>query len=318
MMIGDNMKQDNINAFLNKYIDFTNQLSDKFHYPSNIKHVLYLIIPAFVIKYGFKEERTILSCFDSVPIYINNSNNKVCTAYFDRKLHKKEEQGLIKYYSSGEIVINNYQGSTLIELIDSLVHEFNHAINSVTNEVKWNDEEVSLRTGLSYIHFFREDINKVKSRSTDITLEEIINTKQTESIINIINSFSQYKIENLEFSNTLYALSHDIEKNGYVSNAYYFQSYICKELMKNKTFIPTVENLRFKGNVDDIESWFDDITGKKGSYKRLTFLLDRILKGEMELGKVRWFKKYKVNKIMEKSREVLEIVNTFDKNCIYR
>jgi len=312
------MNQDNINNFLNKYINFVNNLSDKYSYSSNIKHVLYLIIPAFVLKYGIKEERIILSCFENIPIYISDTENKRCTAYFNRKIHSKEENGLTKYYSSGEIVINNYYGSSLIELIDNLVHEFNHAINSITNEVKWNDEEVSLRTGLSYIHFYKDDITKVKSRSKDITLEEIINTKQTESIIDIINSFNDYNIDNSEFSNTLYSLKHDIDTSGYRSNAYYFQAYICKELMKNKTFIPTVENLRFRGNVDDIEKWFDDITGIFGSYKKLTNLLDEILKSDSELSKVKFFKKFKINNIMAKSREVLDIVNIFDKNCIYK
>ena len=62
------MNQDNINEFLNRYIDFVDNLSNKYNYSSNIKHVLYLIIPAFVIKYGIKEERSILSCFNSIPI----------------------------------------------------------------------------------------------------------------------------------------------------------------------------------------------------------------------------------------------------------
>lgn len=312
------MNQANINEFLNKYIEFTNNLSDKYNYPVNIKHVLYLIIPAFIIKYGIKEEKNILHCFEQVPVYISNSENKICTAYFNRKIYSKKEEGIVKYYTSKEIVLNDYYGSSLIELIDNLVHEFNHAINSIANEVKWDDEEVSLRTGLSYINYYKDDITKVKARSKDITLEEIINTKQTESVIDIINSFNKYNINNIEFSNTLYALKNDIDTNGYKSNAYCFQSYICKELMKNKTFIPTVENLRFKGNVDDIEKWFDDITGISGSYKKLTFLLDEILKSEAELSKIKWFKKIKINNIMAKSRQVLDIVNIFDKNCIYR
>lgn len=311
-----NINQDNINDFLNRYTIFINNLSMKYNYPDNIRHVLYIIIPAFIIKYGLREEKNILSCFEQIPIYINNSQNKVCTAYFKRELHLKEETG--KYYTSKEIVINNYYGSSLIELIDNLVHEFNHAINSVTNEITWNSEEVSLRTGLSYINFYKDDIKKVKSKSCDITLEEIINTKQTESVIDIINSFNNYQIENEEVANTLYSLKHDIDNAGYKSNAYFFQSYICKELMNNKTFIPTVENLRYRGNVDDIAGWFDDITGIRESYKKLTSLLDEILKKESELEKVKWFKKSKINKIMSKSREVLDIVSLFEKNCIYK
>lgn len=318
--IGDDMdiNQENINEILNKYINFTNNLSLKYNYLNNIRHVLYLIIPAFVIKYGIREERSILSCFENIPIYITDKSNSSYIAYFNRRLASKLEDGLTKFYSIKEVVINNYYDSTLIDLIDSLVHEFNHAVNSIANEIKWNDEEVSLRTGLSYIHFFRSDINKVKSRSKDITLEEIINTKQTEDIINIINSFNNYSILNEEFANTLYSLKHDIDDKGYKSNAYFFQSYICKELMKNRTFIPTIENLRFKGNVDDIEKWFDDITNVPGSYNKLTSMLDEILKEEAELNKVKWFKKYKINKIRAKSRQVLDIVAIFDKNCIYK
>ena len=88
--------------------------------------------------------------------------------------------------------------------------------------------------------------------------------------------------------------------------------------MKNKTFVPTIENLRFKGNVDDIENWFDNITGEKNSYTTLTNLLDEILKKETELANVKFFKKFKINNIMEKSRRVLDIINTFERNCIYK
>lgn len=312
------LNNDNINEFFSRYIDFINNLCEKNDYLVNIKHVLYLIIPAFVVKYGIKEEKNILSCFEKVPIYIGNYKNNSEIAYFNRKIYSKQEEGIIKYYTHKEIVINDYHGASLIDLIDSVVHEFNHAINSIVNEIKWNDEEISLRTGLSYINFFKNDINKVKSKTKDITLEEIINTTQTESIINIINSFNNYKIDNEEIKNTLYSLKNDIDANGYKSNAYYFQGYICKELMNNKTFIPTIENLRYKGNVDDIETWFDNITNMQGSYNKLTNLLDEILKDESKLANVKWFKKLKINKIIAKSREVLNIVKMFDNNCIYK
>ena len=91
-----NINQDNINDFLNKYIDFVNKLSEKYSYPSNIKHVLYLIIPAFVVKYGIKEERIILNCFENVPVYINETGNKSFTAYFNRKFHSKTEYGTFR------------------------------------------------------------------------------------------------------------------------------------------------------------------------------------------------------------------------------
>ena len=68
-------------------------------------------------------------------------------------------------------------------------------------------------------------------------LEEIINTKQTEDIINIIKSFDQ---NNSIISNTIYAINTETEHK-YSSEAYFLQSYICKEILTNRTFISTLE-----------------------------------------------------------------------------
>ena len=46
----------NINYFLDKYTDFVDKISEKYNYPDNIRHVLCLIIPAFVVKYGLNKE----------------------------------------------------------------------------------------------------------------------------------------------------------------------------------------------------------------------------------------------------------------------
>lgn len=308
--------QSNINDFLNKYVLFTDRLSTKYNYPNNIRHVLYLIIPAFIIKYGLKYENMILDCFDKTKIYISPVEDKVCTAFFTRKLQQNQDQ-LPKYYSIKFIVLNQYHGISLIEMLDNIVHEFNHAVNSMLNEIKYDDKKVSMRTGLSYMTFNVSNLNDVIDKTSDITLEEIINTKQTEDIINIINSFGQYQIENIEFNNTFYTLKHEIDEH-YTSNAYILQSLICKELMHNKTFIPTIENLRLNGNVDDIDTWFDNVTGTMGSYHKLTNLLESILKMEQDLAKAKWFKQLKINKIRSKISQVMSIIEDYDKNCIFK
>ena len=88
--------------------------------------------------------------------------------------------------------------------------------------------------------------------------------------------------------------------------------------MKNKTFIPTIENLRFNGNVDDIAGWFDNVTGNEGSYQKLTLLLEEILEDEKKLIKAKWFKKLKISKIREKMRQVMDIIKEYENNCIYK
>ena len=113
-------------------------------------------------------------------------------------------------------------------------------------------------------------------KSDAIFLEEVLNTKQSEEIINIIASFGNYNILNIEFSNLLYTLKNEIGKGGYVSSAYLFQSLICDILIKNKTFYPTISNLRFKGYIEDIPVLFDNVIDKVGSYKYLNSLLKDI------------------------------------------
>jgi len=313
-----NINNENVNEFLDKYIAFVNDLCEKKKYPNNLRHVLYLIVPAFIIKYGLKEENNILSCFGTIPIYIGISKGNGEVAFFNRGLYSKEEGGVLQYYSSKEIMINDYNNVSLVSLMDSVIHEFNHAVNSIENEIKITEDEVSLRTGIGYINFYKYDIQKVKSRSKDIVLEEVINTTQTEAIINIINSFNSYQIRNEEIKNTLYSIKQEVSAEGYQSKAYLFQSYICKELLNNKTFMPTIEYLRYKGNVDGIEKWFNDITNIPDSYQKLIKLLDEIFNEESSLQKARWFRKFHTNNIIAKSKSVLEIIQTFDNNCIYK
>ena len=43
-----------------------------YNYNSDIKHLLYIIIPAFIIKYNIKNQNKIINTFKEVPIKLNN------------------------------------------------------------------------------------------------------------------------------------------------------------------------------------------------------------------------------------------------------
>ena len=313
-----NITNENINSILERYITFTNELSNKYNYPSNIKHLLYLIIPAFIIRYGANHEKNILSCFEQTRITLSHTEDKHYVAYFARVLRERTLDGKQEYYTDKKVILNEYKTASFTGLIDNIVHEFNHAVNSINNEIKYDDNTVSIRTGLSYLNYNKSNLIPHAKKDPEITLEEIINTKQSADIINIINSFNSYNIENEEFKNTLYSVKHEISGDTYESKAYYLQSYITKDLMNNKTFIPTIENLRFKGFVDDIPSWFDNIIGRDGTYKKLVILLDDILELEKKYSKAIFFKNYKLNVIRNKISEVVEIVKDFDNKSIFK
>ena len=106
--------------------------------------------------------------------------------------------------------------------------------------------------------------------------------------------------------------------NTYKSNAYEFDSYICQELMKNKTFLPTISNLRFKGFIEDIPDLFDNVIGRPGSYSELNKLLTDIHNLEIKYMNSRLFKDRILKKLKGKADQVMALINEYDSKCLYK
>lgn len=302
---------DTFNLYLEKYKMFVDGLADIKKYPENILHLLYVVVPAFVFKYGIKYERIILNMFREVNFVIDDREDLVHQAAFSRIL--KCVDGI--YKTDKYVVLYNYKNADLMQLLDNLIHEFNHAVNSIQNEISWDEEFVYLRTGITYLSYDRKSLN-ASSKQEDVVLEEIINTRQTEMILEVIASFSKYHVKDSEIANILYVVSGSV--GVYKSGAYYLETTICKRLLENKTFIYTLEQLRFRGEVMDFPEWFDTITGIKGSFNKVEKLLSNTLYLERSLSSVRYFKKRKVSKILEFSHELMGIINLFNQNCNFK
>ena len=201
-------------------------------------------------------------------------------------------------------------------MIDNIVHEYNHAVNSMINEIKEDDKYIYLRTGLMYSKYSK-NAELEDSKDDAYILEEIINTKQTEEIIDIINSFNKYTINSEEISTSLYNIDKYINKN-YSSEAYLLQSTLCRELMDNKTLISVLSNMRFLGNIEEIEYFFDNVTGIDNGYNKLISILTKSVKLEEEFSKVRFFKHKKIREIRKLYFQAKDIVDTFNSNYHFK
>ena len=168
------------------YID---DICNRYGYDSNIRHLLYIIIPAFIIKYGIKKEQLVLNTFKNIRIIISEKKDQYIKAYYSSRPIFEQN----KYKTVKVMVIQNYEKISLINLLDNLVHEFNHAINSEVNEIKETKNYLYLRTGLTYRLYKKNPLSFIR-KDTSYILEEIINTKQTEEIIDIIKSFKPANI----------------------------------------------------------------------------------------------------------------------------
>ena len=299
----------NSNLVIEREKKFIDEISDKYNYDSNIRHLLYIIIPAFIIKYGPSKEKLILNAFRDIQIISSDKESKMVKAFYSST--PKRVDGNIT--TTKFMVIQNYKKISLVDLLDNLVHEFNHAINSYLNEIKVTNKYIYLRTGLTYRIYRKDDLSFTKKHESYI-LEEIINTKQTSDIINIIKEFDP---SNSEISNTIYAINSETNRK-YNSSSYYLQSYVCKEILENRTFISTLENLRLNGEVYDINHWFDDITGDIGSYKELTDCLYEVYELEVKYVEQKLFKSITIGKIKDVSRRIMRIVEKFNNNVNFR
>lgn len=295
---------------IKKYIPFVNELQHKHQYNTNITHLLYLIIPAFIHKYSLSKEQLILNTFNQIKIIISPKTDKNVQAYYTSIPSYQNNKIITTKY----IIIQNYQNISLIQLLDNIVHEFNHAINSYNQEIKIKDNILYLRTGLTNTSYSLPTLTPLKKDSSYI-LEEILNTNQTEQIINIIKSY--HDPINTEINNTIYSINNETSTN-YTSKSYYLENILLKKILENKTFISTLNNLRITGDIDAIEYWFDNITNINKSYQKLNEQLQKISDLEKKLINSKIFKFIIINKIKNNITNVLEIINSFNQNCNYK
>ena len=304
------MKND-LNTYIENYHIQIDNIIRKFEYPTNIGHLLYLIIPAFIYQYGIDKERIILDTFNNVKIKFSNEVSKTVTAYYSSTPYRDDKQ--IKTYKY--INLYNYNTSSLIELVDNLIHEFNHAINSYKNEININNNKVYVRTGISYIEYDFVTLKPINKDKESI-LEEVLNTKQTVDIINLILASNKNKITDTNIYNIINSLTNEVTYP-YESNSYMLHTYICKYLLENKAFRSTFNVLRLNGNIEDLTNWFDDIVGEKDSYNTLINTLDKIMDLTTELPKKK-IKYFTISKIKDLNRKVMRLIDIFNENCNYK
>jgi len=150
-----------MNEIIERYINSVDKISEKYKYPDNIKHLLYIIVPAFVVKYGIKKEEFIIECLNNIPIIITGKEEDRAQALYISQPYEANEIKTKKYN-----LLNKYKNISLMQLLDNLIHELNHAINSYKNEIIIENETFHLRTGLSKTTYNK---NTMKITIKDIT-----------------------------------------------------------------------------------------------------------------------------------------------------
>ena len=295
---------------IERYFQVANEISKKYQYDNNITHLLYLIIPAFITKYSPGKETVILNTIKQTEILISPERSETIQAYYTSIPHYQNNEITTSKY----IIIQNYEKISLVQLLDNLVHELNHAINSYNQEIKRKDNILYLRTGLTHVSYTLPNLEPLEKESSYI-LEEILNTNQTEEIINLIKNY--HDPSHPELNNTIYVINNETSTS-YNSKSYAIETLVFKPILENKTFLSTLNNLRLSGDVEDIESWFDYMTNIPNSYQKLNHNLNKIMDLEKELPETKFWRNRKINKIKDLLTSTLDIIKEFNQNCNYK
>ena len=301
-----------VNELFRECTEFVDKKLSLYNYSSDIKHLLYIIIPAFIIKYDYKNKNKIYNVFRDVPLIETSEEDKRVQAFYTS----------IPKYIGKEVVTNklvlikHYLNKDLMELLDNIIHEYNHAINSYENEIKIGKTKIYIRTGLSYGRYDKTTLKPMGIDNKEI-LEEILNTKQTEEVVNIIKEFTKYKFSDNTINNSLYSINHYIDKS-YKSKAYSLQTLFTNDLTNNKTLFNVLANMRFNGNVEDINKFFDNVVGKEGSFNRFIEILNTTKRLELEYMNTKIFKKIKLMEIKSYYNEAKNIIDKFNNNYHFK
>ena len=277
---GDSMDS---NLIIEKERVYIDQISDKYNYDDNLRHLLYIIIPAFIIKYGFKNEKLILNTFKDIQIINSDKEDKYIKAYYSSKIRViNGEYSTIKF-----MVIQNYNKISLVSLLDNLVHEYNHLLQSegceynylleawaeLMSKEYYNTDIISYNEGVKNLMLLIDIIGpqplfEMFYSNNNETLENILKYNlSNEDYKFLIDSFKEsqlatnYLQENKEIRLVLCRLYENINKQ-----SIYKDENILYKLIYEDNRIPSNEvkksyiNYRKMQDIDTIE--FSDIDGQ--------------------------------------------------------
>ena len=215
------------------------------------------------------------SVVDALKKYTNNTSDKI------EMLAESNALGFFYYDFDSigimqrkifffEICVYSYG-----EILECIVHEINHVVNSM-NEVRVDgDDYISIRTGLSN-SIFHVDGTIVQEKKA---LEEVYNALQTCDIIDCIFSFAQYDIKDPNIRESIERLKSD-HQYGYRCQGYSLLTPIFKPLYDCDRFNLVVRESRLEGTLDKIELAFDSEAGE-GAYKLLGEYFDELNDGDL-------------------------------------
>ena len=175
-----------------------------------------------------------------------------------------------KYSIERTIYVSDYNDHMI--LVESIVHQMNHVINSMNNPIV-NKRNCGLgsRMGISFDCF-------ATRKCESLELEEAYNRLQVSDIMERIMTFSIFDISVLGVGSILDSIFHNI---GFIEEKDDYMIEIIKPLYLDQEFNKTLVERRLSGRLAGIREEFDSKTSE-GTYLEFVSLCDKLALNEQE------------------------------------
>ena len=270
------------NDLLNYSKVLVDQINKSKKCPQELKVLQYVIFAGMISYYGFEYVDTIFKAFAAPNFYYTNSSlNEIMKSnnIFDPSVEKSikngdveafvllrfGKNGLGKLYVNRDIYIIDGVDTKPDELVEKVIHEINHVVNSINNPICIKSGNEVVRSGLSVIGI----VDSLRSYNM---LEESVNVLQSAEIMEHILAFTQCDIKDSEIKRLLdkikYAFGSKREGLGYEAIVP-----AVRPLYLNPEFKKVVKRQRMVGRIVPIKANFERKVGE-GSYNEFCKTLD--------------------------------------------
>ena len=281
--------QGSINGFINQIVFTIDSIYKDKKVSQELLDYLYLIAAGMITNYGIQYYGDVLKVFSDVNFAYGKKDiySKVSEdlrLQLDREFanhNSAEALTLFEVHEIGRLnhlpilnikylvcVLDNKANS--LTLLEYLTHELNHILMSQKNTFSFKDNAILLRNGLFNALVVGDNHPSESGR----TINEVVNTLQTEDVMKNIFDFKSYNIENKKFKNAL-KIVRKINKETYRAGGYELFVNLFRPLYEEEAVKKMLNRNILEGKVSDVHKYFDDILGI-GSFDRMSKKLDNV------------------------------------------
>jgi hypothetical protein len=280
-----NVTNENINGLVDYSVSIIDSITKDKKYPMRLKGIMYATFASYLIQYGYEEIENICKVFEKTKFVMTSLS---LPEYYKSNYGYMGDlsQGMLEgapavtftamtmgppIEAIDEIILSTYFDIEPLYFLEAFIHEVNHLFVSQKNRIYLEKGKLITRTGLQ-----KNVISKTNMEESARAFNEVINSLQSEELVQNLLNLCGLKVNNNNFNNILENIKYGTKKK-YTCSGYEGMVQFYRELYNNPQFQSNLVESLSNGEINAIETDFDKRVGE-GSYAEMTQKSDDLFK----------------------------------------